>query len=458
MRSFACSAAPPIRATWIAPAAGAVSSVSLEPGSMIGPYRVIERIGAGGMATVYKAHHDALSRYVALKILPEFLAEQEGFKERFQQEAVAIAHLRHPSILAVYDYGEQDGTSYIVEEFVEGGTLSERMGKPHALAETVAILSPIASALDYAHARGVLHRDVKPSNIMLTADNTPILGDFGLAKMMGGSEHLTMSGMIVGTPEYMAPEQCTGLPIDAAADVYSLGVVAYQMLTGQVPFTAETPAAVIVAQMRGELPPPRSINPDLSPSAESALLKGLTKKPDDRWPKAGDLIGALAAAEATATSTAAPAAVSGVAAPPVTMVLTPPPTPPPSYPSSYPSYPSYYPPPSAVSTLVGPAGVPVWVLILLAIGAAISIIVALLFLIPLFDTSDPSAQEGSLLFVIPGILLAILQGAAFFGLYQRQSWGRGLGFVAAAALCLTCVGVVLGGPLIYGLVKSQTTD
>ncbi len=418
---------------------------------MIGPYRVIERIGAGGMATVYKAHHDALSRYVALKILPDFLAEQEGFKERFQQEAVAIAHLRHPSVLAVYDYGEQDGNSYIVEEFVEGGTLSDRMGKPHALDETVAMLSPIASALDYAHSRGVLHRDVKPSNIMLTADSTPILGDFGLAKMMSGTEHLTMSGMIVGTPEYMAPEQCSGLPIDATADVYSLGVVAYQMLTGQVPFKAATPAAVIVAQMRGELPPPRSINPDLSPSAESALLKGLARKPDDRWPKAGDLIGALAAAEATATSTAAPAAVSGFAAPPVTPL----PTPPPSYPSSYPSY---YPPPAAVSTPAAPAGVPVWVLILLAVGAGISTFVALLFLIPLFDTSDPSAQEGSLLFVIPGILLAILQGAAFFGLYQRQSWGRGLGFVAAAALCLTCLGVVLGAPLIYGLVKSKTTD
>lgn len=439
--------------------------MSLQPGSTIGPYRIIERIGAGGMATVYKAHHDALARYVALKILPEFLAEQEGFKERFQQEAVAIAHLRHPSILAVYDYGEQDGNSYIVEEFVEGGTLSDRMGKPHSLDETVAILSPIASALDYAHARGVLHRDVKPSNIMLTADNTPILGDFGLAKMMSGTEHLTLSGMIVGTPEYMAPEQCSGQPIGPGADVYSLGVVAYQMLTGQLPFTADTPAAVIVAQMRGELPPPRSINPDLSPAAESALLKGLTKKPDDRWRKAGDLIGALGAAGA---GSAAPAAVSGVAAPPtpaprpgatpsLTPAPTPTPAPPPSYPSAYPSYPTY-PPVSAASTLVGPAGVPVWVLILLAVGGAISIIVALLFLIPLFDPTDPSAQTGSLLFVIPGILLAILQGAAFFGLYQRQSWGRGLGFVAAAALCLTCVGAVLGGPLIYGLVKSQTTD
>ncbi|MEP7106295.1 MAG: serine/threonine-protein kinase [Chloroflexota bacterium] len=430
--------------------------MSLQPGSTIGPYRVIERIGAGGMATVYKAHHDALSRYVALKILPEFLAEQEGFKERFQQEAVAIAHLRHPSILDVYDYGEQDGNSYIVEEFVDGGTLYDRMGKPHSLDETVTILSPIASALDYAHHRGVLHRDVKPSNIMLTADATPILGDFGLAKMMSGTEHLTMSGMIVGTPEYMAPEQCAGEQIDATADIYSLAVVAYQMLTGQVPFTAETPAAVIVAQMRGELPSPRSINPAVSEGAESALLKGLAKKPQDRWPKAGDLIGALAVAGSPAATGAAPAAAASFVAPPTPPPSAPlaPPTPPPSYPS----YPTYYPPASAVSTIVGPAGVPVWVLILLAAGAALSIITALLFLIPLFDTSDPSAQVGGLIVVIPGILLAILQGAALFGLYQRQSWGRGLGFVAAGALCLTCVGVVLGGPLIYGLVKTRTTD
>ena len=430
--------------------------MSLQPGSTIGPYRVIERIGAGGMATVYKAHHDALSRYVALKILPEFLAEQEGFKERFQQEAVAIAHLRHPSILDVYDYGEQDGNSYIVEEFVDGGTLSDRMGKPHSLDETVAILSPIASALDYAHHRGVLHRDVKPSNIMLTADATPVLGDFGLAKMMSGTEHLTMSGMIVGTPEYMAPEQCSGDEIGASADIYSLAVVAYQMLTGQVPFTAATPAAVIVAQMRGELPPPRSINPAVSEGAESALLKGLAKNPQDRWPKAGDLIGALAVAGSPAASGAAPPAAAGFVAPPTPPSSAPlaAPTPPPSYPS----YPTYYPPASAVSTIVSPAGVPVWVLILLAVGAALSIITALLFLIPLFDTSDPSAQVGGLIVVIPGILLAILQGAALIGLYQRQSWGRGLGFVAAGALCLTCVGAVLGGPLIYGLAKTRTAD
>ena len=273
-------------------------SGSLQPGTVIGPYRITERIGRGGMATVFKAHHDALARYVAIKVLPEFLAEQEGFEERFQLEAVAIAHLRHPSILAVYDYGEEDGNHYIVEEFVEGGTLSDRMGRVHSLEETVSILSPIASALDYAHARGVLHRDVRPSNIMLTADGTPILGDFGLAQMMGASDaRLTLTGMIVGTPEYMAPEQCAGQDIEATADVYSLAVVAYQMLTGQVPFTAATPAAVIVAQMRAELPPPRSVNPNLSEASESALLKGLARQPADRWPTAGELVGALASAE-----------------------------------------------------------------------------------------------------------------------------------------------------------------
>ena len=449
-------------------------SGSLQPGAVIGPYRITERIGRGGMATVYKAHHDALSRYVAIKVLPEFLAEQEGFKERFQQEAVAIAHLRHPSILAVYDYGEEDGNNYIVEEFVEGGTLSDRMGKPHTLEETVSILSPVASALDYAHARGVLHRDVKPSNIMLTGDATPILGDFGLAKMMGGTDaHLTMSGMIVGTPEYMAPEQCAGQDIDATADVYSLAVVAYQMLTGQVPFTAATPAAVIVAQMKAELPPPRSVNPNLSESAESALLKGLAKQPADRWPTAGELIGAIASADSS-PSVVAPK-VEPVVPVPAPVPASLPPTPPPSYPSyptAYPSAPAVPPsswapgPPStwgqepASSVVVeSPAasGVPFWVLALLGIGAGVCFVIGVLFLIPLFG-NDQGAKQGALFFTIPAILLAVLQGIALLGLYLRQSWGRGLGFVAGGALCLTIVGALLGGPLIYGLINTRTSD
>jgi eukaryotic-like serine/threonine-protein kinase len=446
-------------------------SGSLQPGSVIGPYRITERIGRGGMATVYKAHHDALSRYVAIKVLPEFLAEQEGFKERFQQEAVAIAHLRHPSILAVYDYGEEDGNNYIVEEFVEGGTLSDRMGKPHALDETVSILSPVASALDYAHARGVLHRDVKPSNIMLTADGTPILGDFGLAKMMGGTDaHLTMSGMIVGTPEYMAPEQCAGRDIDASADVYSLAVVAYQMLTGQVPFTAATPAAVLVAQMKAELPPPRSVNPNLSESAESALLKGLAKQPADRWPTAGELIGALASADSS-PSVVAPKVETVVPAPaPPPSARTPEPSYP-SYPTTYPSAPAVPPstwapgppstwgqgPPSIVAESPAAASAPFWVLALLGIGAGVCFLIGLLFLVPLFG-NDEGVKQGALFFTIPAILLAVLQGIALLGLYLRQSWGRGLGFVAGVALCLTIVGALLGGPLIYGLMNIRTSD
>src|SRR5579859_98980 len=229
--------------------------MGIAPGTVIGPYRVVEQVGRGGMATVYKAHQAALARFVAIKVLPEFLATEEGFKERFQQEAQAVAKLRHPNILAVFDYGDFEGTAYIVNEFVNGGTLGDQLGSPLPMDYVANSLLPIASALDYAHSRSILHRDIKPTNILMTMDGTPVLGDFGLAKMMERSgPGLTQSGMIVGTPEYMSPEQCSGEKIGPAADIYSLGVVAYQMLTGQLPFTAATPAAVINAQLHNELP------------------------------------------------------------------------------------------------------------------------------------------------------------------------------------------------------------
>ncbi len=192
--------------------------MTLIPGADIGPYRVVEQIGPGGMATVYKAYQPSLARYVAIKVLPAFFAEQPGFSERFQQEAIAVAKLRHPNILQVFDYGTHEGVSYIVSEFVDGGTLAEQVGKPLPIEYVVKVLGPIAGALDYAHTRDVLHRDIKPSNILLARDGTPVLSDFGLAKMIGSQAQLTASGATVGTPEYMAPEQGQGMELGPAAD------------------------------------------------------------------------------------------------------------------------------------------------------------------------------------------------------------------------------------------------
>jgi len=183
----------------------------LELGSRLGRYEVLELVGRGGMASVYRGHHTDLDRPVAIKVLPEFLAEDEIARERFRQEARAIARLRHPNILSVFDYGEEQGITYIVSEFVEGGTLADRITAAMAPEEAARLLSPVSNALDYAHGQGILHRDVKPANILVGADGQPVVGDFGLARLMDGAgQRLTVAGSALGTPEYMAPEQARG--------------------------------------------------------------------------------------------------------------------------------------------------------------------------------------------------------------------------------------------------------
>src|SRR5207247_1328010 len=191
-------------------AAVAGRAMSLGPGVELGPYSVVERIGRGGMATVYKAYHAALDRYVAIKVLPEFFAEDEEYRERFHQEAMSVARLRHPNILSVYDFGHERGIAYLVLELISGGTLADRLGTRIDIHDTVAMLKPIADALDHAHRNGVLHRDIKPSNILLHRDGTPVLADFGLAKLAASVRRLTASGIVMGTPEYMSPEQAGG--------------------------------------------------------------------------------------------------------------------------------------------------------------------------------------------------------------------------------------------------------
>ena len=280
--------------------------MSLPEGFTLGPYWISGRIGRGGMATVYRAHHAALDRDVAIKVLPDFFAEEEAYRERFQQEARSVARLKHPNILNVFDFGQEHGVTYLVLELVEGGTLADRLGHPIDLEDVIRIMRPIAGALDYAHSQGILHRDIKPSNILLHRDGTPVLADFGLAKMAGVTRSLTATGTVLGTPEYMSPEQGAGEPLGPASDRYSLAVVAYEMLTGRVPFEADTPAAVLLSHINKAVPPTRELVGELSGHVEDALRKALSKNPLDRFDSASQFVSALTPAAWVHPERAAP--------------------------------------------------------------------------------------------------------------------------------------------------------
>ncbi len=245
------------------------------------------------MGTVYRAYHPALDRVVAIKVLPEAFSDDREFTERFLQEARSVARLKHPNILQVFDFDQSDGRSYLVMELVEGGRLSDRLGGPMNLREVIALLGPIASALDYAHVHGIIHRDIKPSNILLHIDGTPVLADFGLAKLANAARRITASNTVVGTPEYMSPEQSAGEPLGPPSDRYSLAIVAYEMLTGRVPFEADTPAAVLLSHLNKAVPPAIELRGELAGHIDAALQRGLAKIPEDRYPSAAAFIDAL---------------------------------------------------------------------------------------------------------------------------------------------------------------------
>jgi putative two-component system response regulator len=259
----------------------------------LGAYRIMERIGRGGMATVFRAYHPALDRFVAIKVLPEFFADEPDYRERFQQEARSVARLQHPNILEIFDYGYHNGIAYLVLELIEGGTLADRVGKPMELREVVHLLEPVGGALDHAHAQGILHRDIKPSNILIQRDGTPMLADFGLAKTAGAIRRLTSSGTVMGTPEYMSPEQAADETLGPASDEYSLAVVAYEMLTGRVPFLGDTPAAVLLSHVTKAMPATRELRGELSAHIEDVLRRALAKRPEDRYPSASAFVAAL---------------------------------------------------------------------------------------------------------------------------------------------------------------------
>src|SRR5215472_6937197 len=267
--------------------------MSVLEGSTLGSYRVLERIGRGGMATVYKAYHPALDRYVAIKVRPDFFAEDPQYSERFQQEARSVARLKHPNILEVFDFGYEAGVAYLVLELVEGGTLADRLGRPMDLREVVRLLDQVASALDHAHDHGILHRDIKPSNILIHSDGTPVLADFGLARMASSMRRLTTAGTVMGTPEYMSPEQAADEIVGPASDLYSLAVVAYEMLTGRVPFEADTPAATLLCHVTKPVPAPLELKGELSAHVGEVLRKALAKRPEDRYPSVGAFAAAL---------------------------------------------------------------------------------------------------------------------------------------------------------------------
>ncbi|MBN1815249.1 MAG: protein kinase [Anaerolineae bacterium] len=284
-------------------------------GENVGAYRIVEKLGQGGMATVYKAYHPALDRYVAIKVMHPAFMEDPNFLARFQREARIVAKLDHPHIIPIYDFAEHNGHPYLVMRFIEGETLKARIEHgPLVPQEIMRIAQAVGQALTYAHGQGVLHRDIKPSNILLTPEGGVYLTDFGLARMAEAGESTLSRDMMVGTPQYISPEQAKGMrKLDARTDIYSLGVVLYELLVGRAPFTADTPYAIIHDHIFTPLPMPRELNPDLPESLERMLLKALAKDPGDRFQSVKELITAL---EASLELPPAPKAKETVVVPP----------------------------------------------------------------------------------------------------------------------------------------------
>lgn len=272
----------------------------LLPGAQLGHYEVQEMLGRGGMAEVYKGRHPRLDRIVAIKVLPPALATEANFRDRFEREARAVAALKHPNIVQVFDFGDIDGMYYMVMEYVAGQDLARYMREQGrlALAASRALLADLAGALDYAHAQGLVHRDVKPSNVMLEPTPTPaafraVLTDFGIAKIVRGQIQPTGTGLL-GTLDYMAPEQIRASgDIDGRVDIYALGVMLYQMLTGQLPFSGENPGEVMLNHLQQPPPDPRRLLPDLPEPVARAIQKALAKKPEERFGTAQEFLAAL---------------------------------------------------------------------------------------------------------------------------------------------------------------------
>jgi serine/threonine protein kinase/tetratricopeptide (TPR) repeat protein len=269
-------------------------------GTTVGRFEVLSELGRGGMAVVYKARQTDLDRVVALKILPPALTHDTGYVARFRQEARSAARLEHPHIMPIYEVGEANGLHYIAMKFIEGQTVKDLVAEEGALSvhKAASLLAQVGDALDYAHRRGVIHRDIKPSNMMVTAEGWVFLTDFGLARgTSGDTGGLTMAGTVMGTPEYMSPEQAQGLPnVGPPTDIYALGVVLYELLTGTFPFQADTPMGMLAARLLQTPTPPRDVRGDLPVAVEDVVMRALARKPEARFPSAATMVSALRAA------------------------------------------------------------------------------------------------------------------------------------------------------------------
>jgi hypothetical protein len=334
----------------------------VEIGSVFAGHRIDAVAGRGGMGVVYVATHLALNRRVALKLITPELAADEGFRNRFKQESMTAASIDHPNVIPIFHAGEEDGKLYITMRYVEGTDLRQMITQHGKIPPRDAsrIISEVAAALDAAHAHGLVHRDVKPANVLMGQSGQAYLTDFGLTKHAGSASGLTKTGMFVGTLDYIAPEQLQGGEVDARVDVYALGCVLYQSLTGNVPFPRDTEPAKIWAHMQ-EPPPSVAPHPDVPDQFEEVIRRAMAKKPEDRYPSAGDLgRAALAAAEARdVTATPERSVATGEAAPSgVTAVPLPPPTPETYVQGAAPAQQQYTPPPAAYVQPPGGPGAP----------------------------------------------------------------------------------------------------
>jgi serine/threonine-protein kinase len=260
----------------------------------IGRYEIKSEIGRGGMATVFRAYDPHFQRDVALKILPRELLHEQSFRARFEREAKTVAALEHSAIVPVYDFGEEDGQPYLVMRFLPGGSLTERLKKDHfSFTETIRIIDRLASALDEAHTLGIIHRDLKPDNILFDHRDDPFITDFGIAKLSEERSTVTTGGIIIGTPAYMSPEQANGDELDGRSDIYSLGIILFEMLTGKKPYSSNTPIGLIMQHITQPIPNILEVNPKLPAGCQIVIGRAIAKEPEERFETATALAKAL---------------------------------------------------------------------------------------------------------------------------------------------------------------------